>query len=43
MRSEHYDDLGDLVKNGLSKLDVNVLMYVPDAELAALEKDQQQG
>jgi DNA (cytosine-5-)-methyltransferase len=43
VRSEHYDDLGDLVKNGLSNLDFNVLMYVPDEELAALEKEQQQG
>ena len=43
VRSEQYDDLGDLVKNGLSDLDFNVLMYVPDEELAALEKEQQQG
>ena len=43
VRSEHYDDLGDLVKNGLSNLDFNVLMYVPDEELAALEKERQQG
>lgn len=41
VRIEQYDDLHDLVKNGLSNLDFNVLMYVPDEELAALEKEQQ--